>query len=90
MKEVVIVSGARTAVGTFGKSLKDKKAAELGALVIKEAVKRAGLRPVASEGDQCDHRQQGLRLRHEGHRTGGPGDQSGECRDRRGRGAWRA
>ena len=49
MIEVVIVSGARTAVGNFGGSLKDKKAAELGAIAIKEAVKRAGLRPVVSD-----------------------------------------
>lgn len=45
MKDVVIVSGARTAVGTFGGSLKDVKCVDLGALVIKEAIKRAGLRP---------------------------------------------
>jgi acetyl-CoA C-acetyltransferase len=45
MKDVVIVSGARTAVGTFGGGLKDVKAADLGAIVIKEAIKRAGLRP---------------------------------------------
>ena len=45
MKEVVIVSGARTAVGTFGGSLRDVKCVDLGALVIKEAIKRAGLRP---------------------------------------------
>ena len=45
MKDVVIVSGARTAVGEFGGSLKDVKTVEIGALVIKEALKRAGLRP---------------------------------------------
>ncbi len=45
MKEVVIVSGARTAVGTFGGSLKDVKCVDLGAIVIREAIKRAGLRP---------------------------------------------
>jgi acetyl-CoA C-acetyltransferase len=45
MKEVVIVSGARTAVGEFGGSLKDVKVVDIGALVIKEALKRAGLRP---------------------------------------------
>ncbi len=45
MKEVVIVSAARTAVGTFGQSLKDVPVVKLGALVIKEALKRAGLRP---------------------------------------------
>ncbi len=50
MQEVVIVSGARTPVGSFGGVLKDVTAVELGRLVIKEALKRAGLRPVA--GDQ--------------------------------------
>jgi acetyl-CoA C-acetyltransferase len=45
MKDVVIVSGARTAVGEFGGSLKDVKTVDIGALVIKEALKRAGLRP---------------------------------------------
>ncbi len=49
MKEVVIVSGARTAVGSFGGSLKDVKCVDLGALVIKEAIKRAGLRPAVSD-----------------------------------------
>lgn len=41
LEEVVIVSGARTPIGTFGGSLKDISASDLGALVIKEAVKRA-------------------------------------------------
>lgn len=45
MKEAVIVSGARTAVGAFGGSLKDVECVNLGALVIKEALQRAGLRP---------------------------------------------
>lgn len=45
LKEVVIVSGCRTAVGSFGKSLKDVSAIDLGALVVKEAVKRAGISP---------------------------------------------
>ena len=49
MKEVVIVSGARTAVGAFGGGLKGVKAVDLGALVIKEAVKRAGLRPAITD-----------------------------------------
>jgi len=49
MKEVVIVSGARTAVGNFGGALKGVKAVDLGALVIKEALQRAGLRPAVSE-----------------------------------------
>ncbi|MFA5384573.1 MAG: acetyl-CoA C-acetyltransferase [Eubacteriales bacterium] len=45
MKEVVIVSGARTPIGTFGATLKDVPAFKLGALVIRESLKRAGLRP---------------------------------------------
>ncbi|MFW6011992.1 MAG: thiolase family protein [Desulfosalsimonas sp.] len=49
MQEVVIVSAARTPVGAFGGSLKDVTAVDLGSLVIREAVKRAGLRPGLSE-----------------------------------------
>ncbi len=48
MKEVVIVSGARTAVGTFQGSLKDVPAAQLGAICIRESLKRAGLKPKAT------------------------------------------
>ena len=45
MRDVVIVSAVRTAIGSFGGSLKDVPAADLGALVIKEAVNRAGVKP---------------------------------------------
>ncbi|SNS18506.1 MULTISPECIES: acetyl-CoA C-acyltransferase family protein [unclassified Azospirillum] len=45
LNEVVIVSGTRTAIGGFGGSLKDIAPAELGSLVIAEAVRRAGLTP---------------------------------------------
>jgi len=45
MIEVVIVSAVRTAIGAYGKSLKDVPAVDLGAIVIKEAVKRAGIKP---------------------------------------------
>jgi acetyl-CoA C-acetyltransferase len=48
MKEAVIVSGARTAVGAFGGALKDVPAIDLAALVIRETLKRARLRPEAS------------------------------------------
>jgi acetyl-CoA C-acetyltransferase len=48
-REVVVVSGARTAIGAFGGSLKDIPVVELGATVIKEALKRAGLRPKSGE-----------------------------------------
>ncbi len=41
MKEVVVVSGARTAIGTFGGSLKDVPPTQLGAIVVREALKRA-------------------------------------------------
>jgi acetyl-CoA C-acetyltransferase len=49
MPEVVIVSGARTAIGAFGASLRDIPVVNLGALVIKEALKRAGIRPKAGK-----------------------------------------
>ncbi|MDR0841382.1 MAG: thiolase family protein [Christensenellaceae bacterium] len=45
MKEVVVVSGVRTAVGTMDGSLKDIHESDLGGLVIAEAVKRAGIDP---------------------------------------------
>ncbi|MBQ3491068.1 MAG: acetyl-CoA C-acetyltransferase [Oscillospiraceae bacterium] len=45
MRNAVIVSAVRTAVGSFGGTLKDISAADLGAIVIKEAVKRAGIQP---------------------------------------------
>jgi acetyl-CoA C-acetyltransferase len=49
MREAVIVSGVRTAIGGFGGALKDVSVVKLGALVIKEAMKKAGLRPVVRE-----------------------------------------
>ncbi len=49
MKEAVIVSCARTAIGQFGQSLKDVPVVTLGGLAIKEAIKRAGLRPSKSK-----------------------------------------
>ena len=45
MKEVYIVNCCRTAVGSFGGSLKDVPATELGAVVVKEALNRAGVKP---------------------------------------------
>lgn len=47
MKDVVIVSACRTAIGGFGGSLKDTNCAALGSIVMKEAVKRAGIDPVS-------------------------------------------
>jgi acetyl-CoA C-acetyltransferase len=45
MEDVVIVSGCRTAIGGFGGALSETPASDLGAHVIREAVKRAGLQP---------------------------------------------
>ena len=45
-REPVIVGGARTAVGNFGGCLKDVRVTDLGAHVIREALKRANLRPL--------------------------------------------
>ena len=45
MRNAVIVSGVRTAVGAFGGSLKDVSAKDLGALVIREVLIKAGLKP---------------------------------------------
>ena len=43
-RDVVIVSGVRTAIGTFGGSLKNHSPTQLGAIVVREAVKRAEIR----------------------------------------------
>lgn len=50
MKKIVIASACRTAIGKFGGTLANVPAAELGSIVIKEAVKRAGITP-----EQVDH-----------------------------------
>jgi acetyl-CoA C-acetyltransferase len=49
MKDVVIVSGARTPVGAFGGSLSTMPVVDLGALVLKETLKKIGLRPTATK-----------------------------------------
>ncbi|HEX4878650.1 MAG TPA: beta-ketothiolase BktB [Limnobacter sp.] len=49
-REVVVVSGVRTAVGDFGGSLKDFSPTQMGAMVLKEAVARAGV-----AADQVGH-----------------------------------
>lgn len=45
MREVVIVGAARTAIGNFGGTLKGVPASTLGAIAVKEAIKRAGITP---------------------------------------------
>ena len=49
-KKVVLAGACRTAIGTMGGSLSTTPAPELGAIVIKEALKRAGVAP-----EQVDH-----------------------------------
>ena len=51
MKDGVIVSGVRLPGGSFGGSLKTVSAIDMGAMVVKEAVKRAGIDP--AEVDEC-------------------------------------
>ena len=48
MKEVVIVSGSRTAIGNFGGGLLKVPVVELGAIVMKDVLKKANLKPVAN------------------------------------------
>ena len=45
MKDLYIVNCCRTAIGSFGGSLKGTPAADLGAIVVKEALNRAGMKP---------------------------------------------
>jgi len=49
--DVVIISGCRTAVGKFQGSLSDFGAPQLGAIAVREAVKRAGIDP--AHPDEC-------------------------------------
>ncbi|MEJ2134892.1 MAG: acetyl-CoA C-acetyltransferase [Desulfofustis sp.] len=51
MRDVVIVEGRRTAIGSFGGSLKDVPVVDLGATVMQAVLKDAGLRPQTS--DEC-------------------------------------
>jgi acetyl-CoA C-acetyltransferase len=44
-RDVVVLSGVRTAIGNFGGSLKDQPPSELAAQVVREAVRRAGVEP---------------------------------------------
>lgn len=53
MKEVVIVAGTRTPVGNFGGSLQTTPVVQLGALALKATLKKAGLKPQASEAQKA-------------------------------------
>ncbi|MFC1902301.1 acetyl-CoA C-acetyltransferase [Chloroflexota bacterium] len=50
MSEAVIVSGVRTAIGNYGGALQDVSAVKLGSIVIREALKKAGLKPRGEAG----------------------------------------
>ncbi len=50
MREVAIVSAVRTAIGNFGGTLKSVPVVDLGAVVIREALQKAGCRPVIDDG----------------------------------------
>jgi len=49
MSDVVIIGGVRTPVGSFGGTLQNTSVVTLGSIVLKETLKRLGLRPVASD-----------------------------------------
>ncbi len=49
MKDVVIVSASRTPVGNFGGTLKNTPVVDLGAVAIKDALKKAGIKPVVTD-----------------------------------------
>ncbi len=49
MRNAVIVSGSRTAIGTFGAGLKSVSVVDLGATVMKDLFKKAGIRPAVSD-----------------------------------------
>ena len=51
MKKDYIVGACRTAIGSFGDSLKDISAVELGSIVIKEDLKRSGISAVDVEAE---------------------------------------
>ena len=57
MRDIYLVNCCRTAVGSMGGTLKDTPAPELGAIVIKEALKRAGV-----EADKVDEVMMGCTL----------------------------
>jgi acetyl-CoA C-acetyltransferase len=53
MKDVVIASACRTAIGTFGGTLKNMHAATIASVTMQEAMKRAGIVPEMIEDVRC-------------------------------------
>jgi acetyl-CoA C-acetyltransferase len=64
MKEVYIISAVRTPIGSFGGSLKGFTATQLGAIAIKGALQKAGVKPALVNdvlmGSVMQDRQQNL------------------------------
>jgi len=86
MKEAVIVSGSRTAIGTFGGGLKEVPVTELGAVAMKDVIKRVNLKPVSNAVMQ-DAARTGLKIRAlQSLRFGSKGDCAGRLRHHAGSG----
>ena len=66
MRDVVIVSAARTPIGSFGGTLKDTKAVTLGGIACKGAIERAGIDPAIIDEVLIGN----VRFRSPGHRSG--------------------
>ena len=63
MKDLYVVNCCRTAIGSFGGALKNTPAAEMGAIVVKEALKRANVAPEnVDELMYREHERRSLRL----------------------------
>ena len=86
--DIVIVSGVRTAIGTFNGSLKHTHQHDLGAAVIREAIARAGIAPQDIDetivGNVGQIAEPPVRLR-----TSGPGGRHDAAAKRPGRGGRR-
>ena len=70
-REVVVLSGVRTAIGNYGGSLKDISPSELAAKCVREAVKRAGVEP-ADVGESDRRGRQHLMSQDAGHESRRP------------------
>ena len=62
-KKIVLAGACRTAIGTMGGALSTVPAAELGAIVIREALKRAGVAPEKVDQDRKSTRQNSSHIR---------------------------
>ena len=77
-RSVVIAEPVRTAIGAFGGTLKDVPAPDLGAVAIRAAVERAGLRPDEIETVAMGNVIQAGTKMNPGPSGGGPGRPAGD------------